>query len=409
MATFPTPSQLLEQYKTILKSLRPDINVDDPSSEPIIRGAVLSGILSGVYADQRKIDDDTFIQDARDEALDRWGIVLGISRQPATSAETEDCLFTGDPSTVIPAGTTLRYPPTGILYTLQSQVTLDGSGEGHGSLIADTPGQIGNVSVGTELILLSTPPNVDSSATLIQALGGGSDAETADSYRSRLLLRLQRTPSGGNQFDYPAFAFKAHPSVRSAFVRRFGRGLGTVDVYITSGTTDVDQAVNLGLPVVRLPTPQILAAVQTYYEENAPMTDCPKIFSPSEITQDVTARVRLEAGFTLSSVPADSVNNPLGLSIENLIKREISRVLYKIPVGGRVLPGFQNGFVVAADIEQQLDDMLSAIPGKSGLPLGRLPVLADRQVQNLDGVNTNRQVLANQIVAPGILTVVLGT
>jgi uncharacterized phage protein gp47/JayE len=409
MATFPTPSQLLEQYKTILKSLRPDINVDDPSSEPIIRGAVLAGVLSGVYADQRKIDDDTFIQDARDEALDRWGVVLGIARQPATVAETGDCLFTGTPGTLVPAGLTLRYSPTGILYTLESQVTLDGSGEGHGRLSANSPGQIGNVSAGTELTILSPPSGVDPGALLVEALGGGSDAEIADSYRSRLLLRLQRTPSGGNQFDYPTFAFSAHPSVRSAFVRRFGRGLGTVDVYITTGTTDLDQAINLGLPIVRLPTPQILDAVQTYYEENAPMTDCPKIFSPSEVTQDVMVRVRLESGFSLTSVPADSVNNPLGLTIENLIKREVGRVLYKIPVGGRILPGFQNGLVVAADIEQQIDDMLSAIPGKSGLPIGKIPVLADRQVSNLDGVNINRQVLANQIVAPGTVTVILGT
>jgi len=45
-----------------------------------------------------------------------------------------------------------------------------------------------------------------------------------------------------------------------------------------------------------------------------------------------------------------------------LITREVGRVLYKQVVGGRIIPGFSNGFIVASDIEESLDLWLSAVP-----------------------------------------------
>ena len=409
MPNFPSPSDIFSQYTTILKSLRPDINVNDPSSEPIIRGKVLAGLVSGIYADQKKVNDDTYIQDARPEALDRRGADLGIPRQPSTPARSPDVLFTGTPGATASVGLTLRYIPTGVLYTLQTAVTLDGSGNGHGTVQANVNGQIGNVTAGDTLQIVSPPPGVSATVTLVQALADGSDIESNDLYKTRLLLRYQRPPAGGNSFDYPAFAFKADPSVRTALIRRFGRGLGTVDVYITTGTTDVDTAITQGLSIVRVPSSTAIANVQAYYNAYAPLTDCAQVFGPTEIPQDVTVRVDLVSGLTLSSIPADAVYNPLGLTVQQLVIREVARVLYKIPVGGRSLPGFTNGFVVGSDIEHNLDIFLSAVTDSTGQTIGKIPILLDRQVGNLDGLNTNRQILANQLVVPGTITVIVGT
>src|SRR5437016_3406631 len=114
MPNFPSPSDIFNQYTTILKSLRPDINVNDPSRDAIIRGRELPGLVSSVYADKKKVNYDTYIQDARPEPLDRRGADLGITRQPTPPAISPDVIFTGTPGATAPVGLTLRYIPTGV-------------------------------------------------------------------------------------------------------------------------------------------------------------------------------------------------------------------------------------------------------------------------------------------------------
>jgi hypothetical protein len=119
--------------------------------------------------------------------------------------------------------------------------------------------------------------------------------------------------------------------------------------------------------------------------------------------------VDLAQGLTLSSVPADPVYNPLNLTVQQLIQREVGRPLYKYSTGGRVIPGLSGGYVVASDIEESLDVWLSAVPDpNTGLVLGLLPILADRQVQKLNGASYNLPVSQNQLAAPGTITVTLG-
>jgi hypothetical protein len=409
MPSFPTPSQIFQQYKTTLKALRPDINENDPSGEAFIRGRVLSGLMAGLYSDQKRADDDTFIRDARGSTLDRFGADYNIPRQPSTPAESNAAQFTGTAATVIPVGTKLRFNPTGLLYTLQSTIVIGGGGSITGTIICDTNGQMGNLASGGVLSLVAPIFGVDSTVTLISAASDGSDIETGDSYRARLLNRRQRPPAGGNEFDYPQFAFAADPTVRSAFIRRFARGLGTVDIYVTSGTTDIDTAITQGLPVLRIPSGGVIATIQDYYDHNVPLTDCPLVIAPTEIVVAASVSVALAAGLTLgTTVPTDPVYNPLGLTVQQLIQREVGRVMYKNPVGGRVIPGQPGGYLVASDIETQLDLMLSAVPGSNGLPSGKIPLLLDREVGKLDPPSYNKLLAGNELTSPGVITVTLG-
>jgi uncharacterized phage protein gp47/JayE len=246
-------------------------------------------------------------------------------------------------------------------------------------------------------------------AALQQSISDGADPESTDSYRARLLSREQSPPAGGNETDYPLFAFAADPSVRSAFIRRFGRGLGTVDIYITTGSTDIDTAVTNGQSIVRIPGSGVIATVQAYYDSHVPLTDMPRVYAPVEVAVPVTVNVALASGLTLSSVPADPTYNPLNLTVAQLIQREVSRVLYKQGVGGRIIPGLTGGFIVAADIEESLDVWLSAVKDPvTGLVQGKIPVLADRQVQKLNGVNWNYPLTQNQLASPGVITTVVG-
>lgn len=410
MANFLNPSQIQTRYFQILKSIKPSLNINDQNSDFVIRGKAFSGLVSGLYGDQAKVNNDTYISSARPEALALKGQDLNLFPQPATAADGPQVELTGTNGTVItPGQLTFLYVPTGVLYTNTTGGTVSG-GILDVAVLCSVTGQIGNVLAPDSLQVVSPPSGIGASASIVQSIADGSDIETTDSYRARLLSREQNPPAGGNEFDYPNFAFEASPAVRTAFIRRFGRGLGTVDIYITTGTTDIDTAVTNGLSIVRIPSGPLIALVQAYYDSHAPLTDCPVVYAPTEVSPDATVNVDLASGLTLSSVPSDPINNPLGLTVQQLIQREMGRAIYKFPVGGRLIPGFSNGFVVAADIEEGLDVWLSAVVDpNTGQAIGKIPILADRQIQKLDGSNYNLALLANQLPKPGTMTVVLGT
>lgn len=410
MANFPVPSQTQQQYFQILQSIKPSININDAKSDFVIRGKVFSAFASGLYGDQKKTDNNTFISDASPQGLTLHGRDLDIAQSPATKASSIDLQVTGTNGTVVnPGDLSLLYVATGITYTNVTGGTVSG-GVLSVQIQANTPGAIGNISAPATLQVVSPPAGINTSGTLIEDLADGADAESTDSYRQRLLNRLQQPPAGGNENDYRNFAFAADPSVRTAFVRRFGRGLGTIDIYITTGTTDIDNAVTNGISIVRVPNQTLIDTVQAYYDETAPLTDCPVVYGPTELAIDGTVKVDLAAGVTLSTVPADPTNNPLGLTVAQLIVREFGRALYKVPVGGWRIPGFNTGFVVASYIEQSMDVWLSAETDSStGLAIGKIPVLADRQVQALDPPNTNLALAGNIIVKPNVISVVIGT
>lgn len=409
MATFLTPAQIQAQYLQILKSLKPDLNINDPNSDFVIRGKVFSGLTSGVYGDQKKVNNDTYISSARPEALLQHGEDYDIQRQPATQAQSPQVRVPGVNGTIVgPGDLTFQYTPTGVIYTNTTGGTVAG-GFLDVAVQATTTGQIGNVAAPDDLTVVSPPTGITSPATIMQNIADGADIESFDSYRARLLARRQSPPAGGTDADIKAYAFAGDPSVRSASIRRFGRGLGTVDLYITTGTTDIDTAVTQGFSIVRIPGPGAIANVQDYINSHVPLTDCDEVFAPTEINVNATMNVELASGITLATVPASADFNPLGLTVENLIKREMGRAIYKFPVGGRFIPSKDAGFVVASDIEASVDVWLSANPDPTtGQPQGRIPVLVSREIQMLSPPDYDLQIIANELPKPNVMTVIEG-
>jgi len=409
MASFPIPSTIQARYFAYLKSIKPDLNINDPNSDFVIRGKALAGLISALYGDQQKVYKDGFINTMRPEALLLKGQDLGIAKQPATPADSPQVRVTGTDGTIIaPGSLTFLYVPTNVLYSNVNGGTI-ASGHLDLQIQATVVGQIGNVKAPDTLTVVSPPTGVNTSASVMQNIADGADIETDDSYRARLLSREQQPPAGGNQTDYPNFAFSADPSVRSAFIRRFGRGLGTVDIYITTGTTDIDTAVTEGQSIVRIPSSTVLNNVQAYYNSHVPLTDCPQVYAPTEVNVDVEIDVVLALGLTMTSIPSDPINNPLNLNCMQLIQREVARALYKLPVGGRIIPSNSAGQVIASDIEESVDTWLSAVQDTTtGLYFGKIPILADRQVKPLDPPNYNKVLAENQLAAPGTITVTQG-
>ena len=92
---------------------------------------------------------------------------------------------------------------------------------------------------GSPLAFSAPPPNVDSTATVV-LLDGGTDEETDDQLRARILLRIRNPPMGGDQNDYVQWAL-ARARLHQGLVLPERDGIGTVTVRVMFDDLRADQ------------------------------------------------------------------------------------------------------------------------------------------------------------------------
>lgn len=394
---FKKPREVADEYLLTLKTLKPEVNVDQQDSDWWIRGQVVGGIVSGVYGDQKKIADDAFPQSARREALERHlETYFNAGFEPAQPADGT-VLVTGATGSSVPANTEFLHEPTGNLYQSSDAVSLGAATSALVPVESVNTGQAQNLLEGTALKLQAPPAGINNSAVVSGGdIGNGRNEESEAEAAQRILDRIRFPAKGGTENDYKTWALESDPSVSSAAVRRFVYGLGTVGVYFTAGTTDIDEAIDNDQAITRIPSNALVDQTKKYIDDRNPLTDCLHVFKPSEIEQDVTVEVRWVSGVTGLTVPAGQT-----LTLKELVEREVKRALYKIPIGGRLIGA--TGFVLASEIEENIDQKLSDSPYQEG-SIGSY--VADRQVQDLSASGINRMVLSSEIVKPGTITVV---
>ena len=393
---FKTPAEVADEYLQQLAALRPtEVNIDQEDSDWWVRAQVNGGVLSGVYGDMKKLADDPFPQSARREAVARH-LDLWLSDTFRAAQESNgSALFTGDIGTNIPVGLTLTYAPNGNTYTTTDSLTLTDV-SGVVPLASVNTGQNQNLLEGATLTISSPPAGLDSTATVYNGnLADGRNEETTAEGAARVLARVRQPTAGGTESDYQQYALAADPAVTSASVIRYVYGLGTVGIIITSGTTDIDAAVDAGDPVVRVPSDALLDTVQAYVDALNPLTDCLHMLKPQEVAQNVTLRVRWAEGYAGADILPGQT-----LTLLQLLEREIGRALYKTPIGGRRIGA--SGYIIASEIEEVVDLALSASPYQEG---EIAQVILDRQVEDLTASGTNRLLRPTEVVIPGTIII----
>lgn len=184
---------------------------------------------------------------ALDEYLAAWAALKNVFIKGAKSA-VGDVSFTGTPNTPLPAGTPL-VRGDGVKYT----VTVGGVVDNTNNVVVTAQanadptgltGAFGNTDIGAIMTLGSAIPGIQSNGTVTVAFTGGSDLETQDEFRSRMLQAFQNTPQGGAQSDYVTWALEV-TGVTRAWCNPLGNGAGTVVVYTM--WDDVEAAYN-GFP-----------------------------------------------------------------------------------------------------------------------------------------------------------------
>lgn len=225
--------------------------------------------------------DQSFPQTAQGEYLDYHAQMRGITRAPGTCAVGTLRFQTPvQPASAltIPAGTVCMTGEEVRFQTTAAAVL------GTDALFVDVPAQAleagsgGNVVAGAVCIMTACPVGI-TACTNPEAFSGGSDPETDESLRERILESYQRLPNGANAAYYEQVAM-SHTGVAAASVIGRARGVGTVDVYI---------ATEAGLPDGGL-----LEEVAQDLQEKREIAVDVQVLSPQ--TQQVDIALELDAG-----------------------------------------------------------------------------------------------------------------
>ncbi|HBE9179129.1 TPA: baseplate J/gp47 family protein [Serratia fonticola] len=283
----------------LLRDIRnqlPDANVGE-DSDYFIRAASVASVAEGIYQDQGWIVRQIFPDTADTEYLELHCRTRNITRKAANTASGPVSL-TGEPGATAAAGLTITRDSAS--WSTIEAVTLDASGNGTAIARASVPGASGNTAAVMSGMLTTTPNGFDSTV-IISVMGGGTDQESDSELLARLLEVIRRPPAGGNKYDYKRWALEV-AGVSSAYVYPLRRGLGTVDVLITSADG--------------LPSAEVIERTWAYIEELRPVTAKDFIvLSPSIKTFNIDIKV------SLNGLTVEDATEQIKTTLENFVNR----------------------------------------------------------------------------------------
>jgi uncharacterized phage protein gp47/JayE len=285
---------------------------------------------------------------AEHEWLDRHGDIWltnsdgTTGRKLATLAQGSVSL-TGLGGTVVPIATRMM-ASTGVEYeTVQLTVILADAPITVGARALD-PGLLGNLNPGDPLSLSTPIPGVDSAVTVVE-MDGGTDEETDDELRFRVLKRIRQPPQGGDKTDYEQWCL-AVPGCTRAWASPLEMGMGTVTVRVMF---DDLRAASGGFPLQ-----SDLLTVQNYLDTVRPV--CVKdywVLSP--IPQRVDVHIsRLDPDTT---------------AVRGAIEESVQQMLFDKAIPGQTIYAAWKSYaimsapaVIAFDLVNNIDDVMQS-PG----------------------------------------------
>lgn len=225
----PTADQIRDAQLRDIKNLTqlPDEKLG-PDSDWYIRASAVGSVAEGCYQHQAWMVRQIFADTADKEYLVLHARERGLTRKPANSA-SGPATFTGQAGTRADAG--LVFKRDNLTWTTLGEVVIGANGQGIAQAVSSLSGIAGNTGA-TTATLTTTPAGFDSAVT-VGAMTGGTDEEKDSELLARLLDIIRRPPAGGNKYDYRRWAMEV-PGVTDAYVYPLRRGLGTVDIVITS-------------------------------------------------------------------------------------------------------------------------------------------------------------------------------
>lgn len=149
--------------------------------------------IEGIYLTLDQMQRQAFIGTAVGEDLDKLAVIGGIERRPATAAVRLGVFN-------VPINLGARFSTVNGAKSIDFVATAATSNDLEWWLTAEEAGNIGNEYTGP-ILPITTIPNL-TSAVISDIVIDGSDVESDDSLRSRLIDSLTERPFGGNIASY---------------------------------------------------------------------------------------------------------------------------------------------------------------------------------------------------------------
>lgn len=318
----PTLSEIVTRVETDLASR---LGLSSPilrRSVVYIIARVIAGVAHMLHGHIAWAVGQIFPDQSEREYLLRWGGLFGLALKPAEYA-AGPVTVSGTPATVVPAGARLLRAD-GRAYVVDIDTPIGPAGTESVPVTAELAGADGNAAAGVELVFESPIPNVDATAVVAAAgIVNGSDEESVEAFRARVLARMAEPPHGGNAADYIAWALEV-PGVTRAWCDPTWNGPGTVRVLFVR---DDDASI--------IPDAAEVQAVQDHIDAVAPVTADVTVAAPSADPMDVTVHIVPDTSETKASVEAE---------LRDLVRREA------VPGGTLLLSHIRNAIGDAAGV-----------------------------------------------------------
>lgn len=286
MFIVPSLDDIRQTILRDVQSLEPlaDVSVD---SDYYARASSLAAVAEGVYAHQKWIIKQFFPDTADTDFLEKHAALRGIRRRNATSASGTGATVTGQVGAEIKAGLQIKTDDNRF-YETTANAVISSNGETTVPVRALATGASYNITTTTKGSFMAAPVGVQSDVVLNNIIGA-TDAESDASLLERLLEIIRRPPAGGNRYDYRTWALSVD-GVDAAYVYPLRRGLGTVDIAITSNND--------------VPNDETVQRCQTYIDDVRPVTAREsKVVKPDVTKVNFNIQVKI-SGVTLPEIKA---------------------------------------------------------------------------------------------------------
>jgi len=280
----------------IINRIISDFQTRITGATSLLRRSVLSiiarvngGAFHLVYEYLDYMAKQIFISTADSAGLEAHSSEYGIPRKAAVVAEGSG-EATGTNGITIPADTQLS-STDGNVYIVDTDATI-ATGTATLDFTATVAGTDSNDDAGITLTFVSPIAGVSTSITVdSDGIFNGTDEETDDALRARLLARKRQPPHGGASFDYIAWMLEISGNTR-AWISEEYQGVGTIGL---SFVRDDDTSI--------IPNSTQRAATKAYIIEHedpitgedvgAPVTATPGIFMIENTLQSIDFSINL--------------------------------------------------------------------------------------------------------------------
>jgi uncharacterized phage protein gp47/JayE len=259
-----------------------------------VLAVVIAGAVHLVYGFLDFLSRQLFPDTAEAEYLRRWGSLFGLQPHAPTFA-TGPITVTGANGTVIPANSKLTRSD-GAEYETQALATIV-AGTAAPTAKALVAGADGSCDLGTVLTFESPIAGADATAAVAAGWVDGTDEESDDEFRARILDFMRNPPQGGSEADYDEWA-KEVAGVTRVWVIPAGMGPGSVVVYFARDD-DADGPI---------PDAGEVTAVQTHLNGLKPATAAVTAAAPISDPLNLTLHISPDTPTLRTAVQAQVVD-----------------------------------------------------------------------------------------------------